>query len=728
MKTLQSTAHPSATKVGRLQRRLGGPQRQRKNLVGVATNGRRGRDPQHYQAELELQNKALRFSQAAAESAYERFVALFSNVPLALMVVLEDGQILQNNAQALALLRPHESDPPLTYFFPLFLAPDLARVKRGFLLALEQGVATLSELTIRCGMNTRATGDLHIARIDNTQDGSGQFVCAIIDQGPQVLQRLALQQAADTLRQRNQELMRSRGRLASIIDSSLDAIISVDSAQCITVFNPAATRLFDCSTEQALGQKVSRFLPTLELVQTGNESYDSMKLGDLNGLRKNGQPIALEVSLTREHQTNGCIVTLFIHDLTEQQKMQAHRVALEAQLRESQKMQAVGTMAGGIAHDFNNIIGAILGNVELVRDDVQVNSVVAEGLAEIDKAGRRARDLVRQILTFSRNDPPKRIPLSLAETVQETSRLLKITLPPHVHVALNINPMTPKVLADPTQIEQVLLNLCTNAIHAIGVKPGRITMELGFSPSNTPTDSERRKGLRSQHVWLRVADNGCGIAPEVQERIFEPFFTTKPVGQGTGLGLSVVHGIMRAHQGDVQVQSALGAGSVFSLLFQVADTPDACDDMATTAGELAVAPPIRGCGQRVIYVDDDDAQVFLVQRLLTRRGYSVDTFTDPNRALQALNDPKTPCNLLVTDFNMPGYSGIDLMRDAAKVRPGLCMALASGYVTPEIERMALAAGARALIHKPDDVEVLCVTVQRLLTENQTVSDQAAKPQ
>jgi CheY-like chemotaxis protein len=202
------------------------------------------------------------------------------------------------------------------------------------------------------------------------------------------------------------------------------------------------------------------------------------------------------------------------------------------------------------------------------------------------------------------------------------------------------------------------------------------------------------------------------------QRVFEPFFTTKPVGQGTGLGLSVVHGIMRAHMGSVQVQSTPGAGSTFTLYFPLPD--------AQVQLPVAVAPPpnpstfFMGTGQRVMYVDDDEALVFLVKRLLTRKGYAVTTFTNPKEALASLRANPQQYDLLVTDFNMPGYSGLDLLRDVRAIRPSLPVALASGYVTSDIERDALAAGARALIHKPNDVDELCSTVQRLLTDSQVI--------
>ena len=373
-------------------------------------------------------------------------------------------------------------------------------------------------------------------------------------------------------------------------------------------------------------------------------------------------------------------------------------------------MQAVGTMAGGIAHDFNNIISAILGNVELAKQDVELNSTALVSLKEIDKAGRRARDLVRQILTFSRNESPKRIPTNLADVVHETVRLLKVALPPCIDLGVKIDPQTPPVLADATQIEQALINLCTNAIHALGDHKGSITIELGHSLLAEQTGLvERRTGVRGRHVRLAVHDTGSGIDPDTLQRVFEPFFTTKPVGQGTGLGLAVVHGIMRTHHGTVDVQSNPHTGTVFTLYFPVSDLPVA-----------SVAPPppqremVQGHGKHVMYVDDDEALVFLVDRVLKRRGFKVTTFTDPRLASATLRQRPMDFDLLVTDYNMPGYSGVDLLRDARHIRPELPVALASGYITPEIEKSALAEGARALIHKPNDVDELCETVQRLL--------------
>jgi two-component system cell cycle sensor histidine kinase/response regulator CckA len=317
---------------------------------------------------------------------------------------------------------------------------------------------------------------------------------------------------------------------------------------------------------------------------------------------------------------------------------------------------------------------------------------------------------VRQILTFSRNESPKRIPTQLADVVHETVNLLKVSLPPTVQLQVELDPDTPPVLANATQVEQALLNLCNNAIQAIGTQRGIVSIELGYQTSQRPPGQpDRRSGARGENVRLAVRDTGSGIDAETLQRVFEPFFTTKPVGQGTGLGLAVVHGIMRTHLGTVDVQSTPDSGSVFTLYF-----PAALDAVLPAPAETPKLKLIQGMGKRVMYVDDDEALVFLVARALTRKGFVVTTFTDPRLAVASLRESPLDVDLLVTDYNMPGYSGVELLREARLIRPSLPVALASGYITPEIEQSALAEGARALIHKPNDVDEMCETLQQLL--------------
>lgn len=684
-----------------------------------------------YQAELESQNKVLRYSQAVAESAYERFETLFASVPLALMVVDEHDMVVQANSMAHRSFQPTERDRPLTALMPFVCPQDAARVREAFAQAQDLGHSEAKEVVFLINDTSRITGDLHIAHIEAPQANGAplsQFLCAVIDQGPLLAERQALQHSALTLQQRNEQLHASEKRLEAVINSALDAIICVDQHQRITVFNPTAAALFQCSASDALGSTLDRFLPDAAQALAFAQLTTQALLGEMTALTASGKELAVEVSVSFERHAEsvggGETTTVFARDLTGRKKAEAHRNELEAQLRESHKMQAVGTMAGGIAHDFNNILGAILGNVELAKADCAAGSPVLESLLEIDKAGRRARDLVRQILTFSRNEPPQRSAVSLAEVVHDTERLLRVTLPPAIELHMQLQAGLPPVLADATQVEQALLNLCTNAVHAIqgqGGERGSIHVEAAtVQPDQRLTE---RLGLAPiDYVALTVRDSGPGMEAATLERIFEPFFTTKPVGQGTGLGLAVVHGVMRTHEGGVDVQSTPGQGSRFTLYFPVATGQTTAPPAPAPAAPAAPATPSATAAAtftprqkpHVMYVDDDQALVFLVQRLLRRRGYEVSGFTDPHEATAALRTAPQRYDLLVTDYNMPGFCGVDLVREARLIRPGLPVALASGYVTAEIEQAALAEGAQALIHKPNDVEELCATVERLV--------------
>jgi PAS domain S-box-containing protein len=665
---------------------------------------------QAYQFELEAQNKVLQYSQAAAESASERFEALFSSVPLALMVLDEYDMVVQANAMAHRSFRPTEQDRPLTALLPFVSDNDIPRVRGAFDLARQQGHGEITEVVFLVGGGGRITGDLHIACLEIAQNGDSplhQFLCAVIDQGPLLTERQMLQQ-------RNEQLYASEKRLEAVINSALDAIICVDQHRRITVFNPTAAVLFQCSATDALGSPLERFLPDAAQVLGFVQLATQALLGEMTARTASGKELAVEVSVSFERHAQGETTTVFARDLTSRKRAEAHRAELETQLRESHKMQAVGTMAGGIAHDFNNILSAILGNVELAKADCTAESPVLESLQEIEKAGRRARDLVRQILTFSRNEPPRLSAVELPEVLHDTERLLRVTLPPAIELDMPSARGLPAVLADPTQIEQALLNLCTNAIHAIGDGRGRVQVEA-VATRPDPRLCERLALPAGEYVAISVQDNGPGMDSATLQRVFEPFFTTKPVGQGTGLGLAVVHGVMQTHAGAVDVQSAPNQGSRFTLYFPVfvpCSVPAPLDERAAPT-QATIASQPQG-SQHVMYVDDDQALVFLVERLLRRRGYLVSGFNDPHAAAAALRAAPHDYHLLVTDYNMPGYSGVDLLLEVRDIRPDLPVALTSGHVTAEIEQAAQAAGARALIHKPNDVQELCDTVDRLL--------------
>ena len=282
-----------------------------------------------YQAELEIQNQALRYSQSAAEGASERFLTLFSNVPLALMVVDENSLVLESNAMALRLFRPLEHDPPLNFLLPLVQDAHVERVTQAFDKARHNGTCETTEVVFSSGSGGAFTGDLHMARIENPQDELAHFICAIIDQGPLLTERRALQASAAALKQGNEQLQLSQSRLAAIINSSLDAILCVDRDHRITIFNPTAAALFQCPSSEALGSELARFLPDAVQMLGYTHLTTHAQLGEITGLSASGKTLALEVSMSFEHHPDGDTTTIFARDLSARKKIEAQRNALE---------------------------------------------------------------------------------------------------------------------------------------------------------------------------------------------------------------------------------------------------------------------------------------------------------------------------------------------------------------------------------------------------------------
>jgi len=396
-------------------------------------------------------------------------------------------------------------------------------------------------------------------------------------------------------------------------------------------------------------------------------------------------------------------------NVTEQRRARMAREQLEAQLREAQKMEAIGVLAGGIAHDFNNVVAGILGNVALALQDLPPGHASSQSLEQIRKAGLRARGLVQQILAFARRQPREVARCELQPLVEESLDLLRVTLPAGVQLEAELVAEPLHVLADATQVGQVLVNLCTNAWHALEGSRGRIV--IGLQAEDLDEAAARRIAAAlpaGRYACLSVRDDGRGMTAATRARIFEPFFTTKPVGEGTGLGLSVAHGIVAAHGGAIGVESEEGAGSVFRIYL-----PRAAEAVAD-GRPPAPDPAPHGRGERVLYVDDDEVMVVMVERLLQRLGYDVTCHQDPQAALAAVRARPDAFDVAVTDLNMPGLSGLDVAREIARVRCDLPVIISSGNLPDELQDDARQAGVRALLHKQYTLEELGPTIRRAL--------------
>ncbi len=400
-------------------------------------------------------------------------------------------------------------------------------------------------------------------------------------------------------------------------------------------------------------------------------------------------------------------------DITDMKLAEEHQRTLEAQLRESQKMEAIGTLAGGVAHDFNNLLAAILGNLVLAREDVGADHPAQESLAEINRAAIRARQLVQQILTFSRRGAQVMEHQPLLPLVEEALGLMRSLLPAGVRLITRLSSEPLPALVDGTQLQQVLMNLCTNAWQAFAGHGGEVTVAL----ERTELDAARALQLGilepGSYVCLSVADNGPGIDEATQRRVFEPFFTTKAPGTGTGLGLAVVHGIVKAHRGAIGLTSQPGAGTRFDVYLPLAASA------AAPAVSVSLAPSVpptpAPLGRHVVYVDDYEALVFLVGRLLRKQGYRVSTFESGEAVIDWLRaHPGEPVDLLVTDQNMPGSSGVDVAREVRRLRPGLRVAIVSGHVSDALINEAAAVGVSDVLAKQDSMDAMGSAIRGLL--------------
>jgi CheY-like chemotaxis protein len=341
--------------------------------------------------------------------------------------------------------------------------------------------------------------------------------------------------------------------------------------------------------------------------------------------------------------------------------------------------------------------------------DLGVTHPVQENLDEMRRAVRRATELVQRILTFSRPETREQRPTQLAPVVAEVVHLMRPLIPAGIDLTQDVAPNLPDVMANASQVHQVIVNLVTNAWQAMDGGAGRVQVRLEpfvVSPALCQAHGELRPG---PHVCLAVEDTGHGIAAATIERIFEPFFTTKPIGKGTGLGLSMVHGIARGHGGAVLVESELRRGSTFRVLFPP------CLQARTEAPDAPVAPPtLYGNGERILYLDDEEPLVKLAVQFLDRLGYRVSGYTTADEALTAFRQEPDAFDMVLTDYNMPGLSGMDVALSVMSVRPSMLVALASGFLRPEEAEHARVLGIRATIRKPYTLEELGATVQRLL--------------
>ncbi len=510
-------------------------------------------------------------------------------------------------------------------------------------------------------------------------------------------------------KQAKESLQESNVRFRELAELLPETIFEMDANGTLTFVNRKA---FDCLgyTQQDFDQG----LKGLEMIDPKDRrravesakrvmSGENIGLNEYTAMRKDKSTfpaLIRSTAICRDDKPIG--LRGFIIDITETKR-------LEAQLQQSYKMEAIGTLTGGIAHDFNNILGIIIGNTELALDDVPEWNPAYFNLEEIKTAGLRAKDIVRQLLGFAHKTDQKREPIKLIPVIRDSLKFLRATLPTSIAFRQNTQASADTVLADPTQIHQIMLNLYTNAAHAMEETGG--TLEIVIQNLVLDNDSADIYPNLSPGKYIEVAlsDTGQGMNSEVKDRIFDPYFTTKEIGKGSGMGLSVVHGILQSHQGAISVDSEPGKGSTFRILFPVIEEE--------TVIESKSVEEFPTGNERILFIDDEESIVNMARQILERLGYQVETKQNPVDALESFHSKPERFDLIITDMTMPYMTGDKLVTQILNIRSDIPTILCTGFSEKISEKKAQELGIKAFVLKPLVKRDFAVTVRKVLDEN-----------
>jgi len=427
---------------------------------------------------------------------------------------------------------------------------------------------------------------------------------------------------------------------------------------------------------------------------------------ELRLVNRHGQVRNLFMSVAVIPETKESVASMI--DITERKRAEEEKKKLEAQLSQAQKLESIGTLAGGIAHDFNNILSAIIGYTQLAMDDASDQNKVRKELNEVLKAGDRAKDLVSHILTFSRQTETRHSPLALHTIIKETIKMMRSVIPTTVEIRQNLID-SGIVMSDPTEIHQIMMNLCINAVHAMDKTGGVLEVRLKRQHLNGDSDIQGLDLSPGSYLRLSVSDNGQGMTPEIMARIFDPYFTTKEVGRGTGLGLSVVHGIVKSHGGVVTCKSTPGEGTTFDLYFPEIETGK---EMSASRGKESLPSGT----EQILFVDDEPVLVDLAKRMMEGLGYSVDTRTSSIEALELFRNNPDRFDLVITDMTMPGMTGDRLTQRLMEIRQDIPIILCTGYSEHITEERSKMIGIREFVMKPFLKNELAKTIRKVLDQ------------
>ena len=503
-----------------------------------------------------------------------------------------------------------------------------------------------------------------------------------------------------TSRKQDEESLReSEERFQQLFDNMSDGVAvyrAVEEGQDFVFvdINKPGQALNQIRLDEAVGRRVAEVFPAVERIglldvlrrvwQTGRPEHHPLTF------YKDGH-LAQWVENYVYKLPSGLVVAIY-SDSSEKLRAEEENARLQAQLNQAQKMEAIGVLAGGIAHDFNNILGPIIGYAEMAREDAAPGSQLVQDLDQVLNSAHRAKDLVRQILAFSRQATAERMAIKVQPLLKESLKMLRASIPATITIKENIHPACGAVLAGPTQIHQIVMNLCTNAFHAMEQSGGVLSIGLNSTFIHDSTPLTAKELPPGEYVELMVSDNGTGIGPDIIDKIFDPYFTTKEIGKGTGLGLSITHGIIKSYGGAITVDSTLGQGTTFHVYFPVIQEEARKDE------EFQEVP---GGKERILLVDDEELLARMGKNMLERLGYTVTARHNSIDALETfMNDDPDQFDLVITDQTMPGMTGFDLARRMLQIRPDLPIILCTGFSYLVNEESAKAAGIREFALKP----------------------------
>ncbi len=655
-----------------------------------------------HQAELEVQNQELLRSQTDLEMSRNRYYELFDLAPVGYFSLDPKGIIADVNLTGTDLLgteRIFLKDKP-------FLVNVEAHDHQHFLQLLGRAVKT----------GERISGELTLLRRDRSVFEARAEMVTTDPASPSRRHVLLTLLDITAQKQARTALEESQQMLSLVINSVPQYLFWKDRNAVYLGCNDNFCRLLDCSGPvDIIGRSDVELAWLPETAEVFHDAEFQVLESNRSILRQtethqlpNGEHVIWETNRVPLHDMAGNVVGLLgcFDDITAKVNAQRKRHRLEAQLQQARKMEALGALAGGIAHDFNNILSAILGYSELVLGDLNPDERSFRNEKQVLKAVQRAKELVNQILAFSRQGDVDQHVFRLDKAVDDALKMIRASLPATIEIETSITGGNNYVMGNYSQIQQVIVNLCTNAAQTMEEHGGRLTVDVSEVYPDQAFGERHPQLKAGRYVKLTVTDDGPGIASEIMSRIFDPYFTTKKARQGTGLGLAVVHGILRNHGGEISVRNHVGRGAAFDVYLPEAMTAPATDD-ATPAPVM-----IEGT-ERVLIVDDEVMLINMHQSLLMRLGYDVTVFDDPRAALDAFKENPAAFDIMITDMTMPAMTGDILVRQIKKIRPELPVILCSGFCDEELENKAHDAGVGHVLLKPFDFKKLALTIRAM---------------